>query len=191
MWVVDRSLPLAALLGSPIGHPDFARSFLEKKTAEHSVLLERIPAVPDLPSAWLLLLFCADARSNFWLRCGSVYALFCTVATFFLGCKKAFFWVDRTFREGGAYFGIPKTFWGIHRGFFLGYNFFGGKQKMWGDREVFFGIQTSFFWTLKENVDKHQKTSRKLQQYKFFELKKKRTKKSKKKKCFFLFFSLF
>ena len=32
------------VLGSPNGHADFVRSFLEKKTAEHSVLLERIPA---------------------------------------------------------------------------------------------------------------------------------------------------
>ena len=72
VWVGDRSLPSAAqgkrVLGSLIGHPDFVRSFLEKKTAEHSVLLERIPAVPDLQSAWLLLLFCAAPRSKIWLR---------------------------------------------------------------------------------------------------------------------------
>ena len=62
VWVGDQSLPSAApgmrVLGSPIGHPDFVRSFLDQKTAEHS----------DLQSAWLLLLFCAAPRSNFWLR---------------------------------------------------------------------------------------------------------------------------
>ena len=51
VWVGDRNHPSAAqgmrMLGSPIGHPDFVRSFLDKKTAEHSVLLERIPAVSD------------------------------------------------------------------------------------------------------------------------------------------------
>ena len=38
VWVGDRSLPSAAqgmrAVGSPIGHPEFVRSFLEKKTAE-------------------------------------------------------------------------------------------------------------------------------------------------------------
>ena len=72
VWVGDRSLPSAAqgmrVLGSPIGHLDFVRSFLEKKTAEHSVLLKRIPAVPDLQSAWVLFLFCVAPRYNFWLR---------------------------------------------------------------------------------------------------------------------------
>ena len=50
--------------------PGFVRSFLEKKTTEQSVLLDRIPAVPDFQSAWLLLLllFFVAPRSNFWLR---------------------------------------------------------------------------------------------------------------------------
>ena len=32
------------------------------------MLLERIPAVPDLQAAWLILLFCASPRANFLLR---------------------------------------------------------------------------------------------------------------------------
>ena len=42
--------------------------FLEEKIADHSVLLARIPAIPDTQSAWLLLSFCAAARFNFILR---------------------------------------------------------------------------------------------------------------------------
>ena len=40
----------------------------ENKTQEHSTLLERIPAVQDSQSVWSLLLYCAAARANFWLR---------------------------------------------------------------------------------------------------------------------------
>ena len=50
------------------GHHDFITAFMERKSAEHATLLERIPAVPDVQSAWLLLLHCAQARANFLLR---------------------------------------------------------------------------------------------------------------------------
>ena len=36
--------------------------------AEHQVLLDRIPSLPDLQSAWSLLLLCASARANYFLR---------------------------------------------------------------------------------------------------------------------------
>ena len=36
--------------------------------AEHQVLLNRIPSLPDLQSAWSLLLHCASARANYFLR---------------------------------------------------------------------------------------------------------------------------
>ena len=55
------------MLGIPIGNPAFVRSELRKKTVLHSVLLDRIPVVQDL-SAWLLLLYCAKTRANYWLR---------------------------------------------------------------------------------------------------------------------------
>ena len=51
-----------------LGHPDFVEKFLEGKMAEHRVLLDRIPEVPDTQSAWLLLSYCAAARANFHLR---------------------------------------------------------------------------------------------------------------------------
>ena len=47
--------------------PEFVK-FLQNKNSEHKVLVDRIPAVQDTQSAWLLLSFCAAARSNFFLR---------------------------------------------------------------------------------------------------------------------------
>ena len=44
------------------------RSDLRKKTILHSVLLDRIPVVQDLQSAWLLLLYCTNTWANYWLR---------------------------------------------------------------------------------------------------------------------------
>ena len=41
---------------------------LEKVLEQHQVLLNGIPRVPDLQSAWLILLHCASARANYQLR---------------------------------------------------------------------------------------------------------------------------
>ena len=72
VWRGDQGLPTHAqgfkVLGVPIGHPDFVVDFLARKTNEHELLFERIPAMEDLQSAWLVLLFCAAPRANFWLR---------------------------------------------------------------------------------------------------------------------------
>ena len=46
----------------PVGHADFARRHLQSKMASHRALLERIPSIPDLQCAWLILLFCASTR---------------------------------------------------------------------------------------------------------------------------------
>ena len=35
---------------------------------DHQVLLDKIPGVPDVQAAWLLLLHCAQARANCMLR---------------------------------------------------------------------------------------------------------------------------
>ena len=40
----------------------------EKKVEEQRKLLARIPLVPDLQSAWLILLHCAAARADYFLR---------------------------------------------------------------------------------------------------------------------------
>ena len=71
------------VLGTPLGHPSFVQGHLEKKAAEQRTLMERIPLVRDLQSAWLLLLHCATARANYLLQCttterGIVCATFCT-----------------------------------------------------------------------------------------------------------------
>ena len=52
------------VLGTPLGHPAFIHAHLEKKVEEQRKLLTRIPLVPDLQSAWLILLHCAAARAN-------------------------------------------------------------------------------------------------------------------------------
>ena len=52
-----------------MGHPDFVSAHgLTAKIREHEQLLSRIPAVPDLQSAWSLLVHCATARATFLLR---------------------------------------------------------------------------------------------------------------------------
>ena len=56
------------VLGALVGHPDFIRAQVEMTQAEHQVLLNRIPSLPDLQSAWSLLLHCASARANYFLR---------------------------------------------------------------------------------------------------------------------------
>ena len=56
------------VLGTPLGHPEFVATHLGYMEEEHRVLLERIPAVQDVQSAWLILLHCAAARANYLLR---------------------------------------------------------------------------------------------------------------------------
>ena len=53
------------ILGTPFGHPQFVEAHLNKKIVEHEVLLERIPTVPDLQSAWLLSLRGLQGRTSF------------------------------------------------------------------------------------------------------------------------------
>ena len=47
------------------GQPDFVSAHLDGKVHDHELLLSRIPAVPDLQSAWALLVHCA---ATFLLR---------------------------------------------------------------------------------------------------------------------------
>ena len=56
------------VLGALVGFRDFIIRHLEKVLDQHKVLLAGIPRVPDVQSAWLLLLHCASARANYKLR---------------------------------------------------------------------------------------------------------------------------
>ena len=71
VWRGDHELPLVQqgvkLLGTPLGHVAFVEDQLAKLSVSHSVLFERIQAVTDLQVAWLLLVFCAASRANYYL----------------------------------------------------------------------------------------------------------------------------
>ena len=71
VWRGDPSSPPSTqgvkVLGTPLGHPDFVRAHLRSST-EARVLMQRIPSIPDLQGAWLLLLFCAGSRAHNLLR---------------------------------------------------------------------------------------------------------------------------
>ena len=57
------------ILGTPVGHPDFVRKHLADLADEQRVLLERIPRLQDVQGAWFLLVHCASARANYFVRC--------------------------------------------------------------------------------------------------------------------------
>ena len=52
------------VLRTPPGHPNVVAAHLDQIITEHRVLLERIPSVPDLQSAWLLLLLLCSSPSD-------------------------------------------------------------------------------------------------------------------------------
>ena len=56
------------VLGTPLGHPNYVAAQLQKILEKQHIFLQRIPSVPDLQSAWLLLLHCASPRTNYLLR---------------------------------------------------------------------------------------------------------------------------
>ena len=56
------------VLGSPVGQEAFITAQLSAKREEHQVLLDRIPCVSDVQTAWLLLFFCEATRANCWIR---------------------------------------------------------------------------------------------------------------------------
>ena len=57
------------ILGTPLGHPDFISAQLQQKIQDHKILLERIPAVTDVQSAWSLLLHCPQHGQGIWQCC--------------------------------------------------------------------------------------------------------------------------
>ena len=71
-WRGDTSLPTSeqgvTVLGTPIGHPDFVEASLTAIALKHQKLLDVLPGVPNLQSAWILLSMCAATRANYYLR---------------------------------------------------------------------------------------------------------------------------
>ena len=72
VWRSDPLLPTEdqglIILGTPLGHEDFIRGYLRSKYEIQQTLLHRTPTIPDLQSAWLLLLFCASTRATYVMR---------------------------------------------------------------------------------------------------------------------------
>ena len=56
------------ILGTPLGHEEHVRRHLNHTIDVHTELLQRIPSLPDVQSAWAILLHCANARANYSLR---------------------------------------------------------------------------------------------------------------------------
>ena len=66
VWRGDHEFPLGKqglkVLGVPVGSSEYVLAQLVQKVED------RIPQVQDVQAAWLLLLFCASPRANYWLR---------------------------------------------------------------------------------------------------------------------------
>ena len=56
------------VLGTPLGHEDFVAAHLQRVLRKHQTLLERVPVLQDIQSAWTLLLHSASSRANYQLR---------------------------------------------------------------------------------------------------------------------------
>ena len=78
VWKGDRTLLQdqqgLIVLGTPLGSAEFVQRELAELSVKHQSLLDRIPHVQDLQSAWLLLLFCAVPRPNYFLRVSRGYS---------------------------------------------------------------------------------------------------------------------
>ena len=71
-WTGNWAFPAAeqgvVVLGSPVGSRDFHRREARPTTAGAGSPVDTDPRVPELQSAWLLLLYCAAPRSTYLLR---------------------------------------------------------------------------------------------------------------------------
>ena len=56
------------ILGTPVGSPEFVQRFLGNRLTVQSRFWDRLKQVPDLQTAWLLLLYCAVPRANHLIR---------------------------------------------------------------------------------------------------------------------------
>ena len=56
------------VLGAPLGSPEYVSALGQQRVQEEQELTDLLPQLPDLQSAWLLLLMCAAPRANHLLR---------------------------------------------------------------------------------------------------------------------------
>ena len=63
-----RRPPHAVSLGTPVGSAEYIASHAQGRMTEEMRLLDQLPQLPDLQSAWLLLRYCASPRANHLLR---------------------------------------------------------------------------------------------------------------------------
>ena len=72
VWRGAEELPIyqrgMKVLGTPLGHSEYIRAQLEMLSVEHQTLLDRIPLIEDVQSAWSILVHCAAARANYVAR---------------------------------------------------------------------------------------------------------------------------
>ena len=71
-WVGNWALPAErqdlVVLSSPVGNRAFVEATLDQMRGKHDELLQRLPELPHLQTAWLLLLYCAAPRCQYLLR---------------------------------------------------------------------------------------------------------------------------
>ena len=67
-WALAEAQQGAVVLGSPIGSRGFVAEKLTQRLREQDRLLQQLPHVPHLQSAWLLLLYCAAPRCTYLVR---------------------------------------------------------------------------------------------------------------------------
>ena len=56
------------VFGTPLGHPTFVTTQLQRVRQDQQLLLDRIPLLLDVQSAWALLVHCASVRATYFLR---------------------------------------------------------------------------------------------------------------------------
>ena len=79
IWFGDLQAPVGLrgirVFGTPLGTAEFVQAQPQATVESHELLLSRTPLVPDLQSAFLLLLFSASLRATYYLRvCNPLFA---------------------------------------------------------------------------------------------------------------------
>ena len=67
-WALPAERQGQVVLGSPVGIRAFVEATLDQVRRKHDELLPRLPELPHLQTAWLLLLYCAAPRCQYLLR---------------------------------------------------------------------------------------------------------------------------